>query len=284
MTILRRAQPEDAEQCGQICHDAFRTIAIQHNFEPDFESVESATRILTVMINHDGFYSVVAERDGEIIGSNFLDERAEIVGLGPITVLQEAQNEGVGRRLLSDALERSDGRGAAGVRLVQAAYHGRSMSLYIKHGFQVREPLAAIRGAPPRVEMPGHTVGRAETGDVEECDALCMSVHGFARNWELQDAISIGGALVAKVQGRVTAYTTSIGFGGHTVGRTPTDVMALVAATDRIHGAGFLLPLRSKDLLTWCLEQGLRIEQPLSLMSRGAYSEPQGAFLPSIAC
>lgn len=281
--VLREARPEDAEKCGRICFDSFYSVATQHNFQPDFDSVESATDILDVMLNHDGFYAVVAERNGEIIGSNFLDERADIVGLGPITVLREAQNEGIGRRLLADALERSDGREAAGVRLVQAAYHGRSMSLYVKHGFQVREPLAVIKGPPPGVEIPGYTVRRAQTEDVEACDHLCMSVYGFTRSWELQDAISTGGALVAEVRARVMAYTTSIGFGGHTVGQTPTDIMALVAATDRIHGPGFLLPLRSKDLLTWCLEQGLRIEQPLSLMSRGTYRKPQGVFLPSIA-
>ena len=140
------------------------------------------------------------------------------------------------------------------------------MSLYVKYGFQVREPLAVIKGPPPGVEIPGYTVRRAQTEDVEACDHLCMSVYGFTRSWELQDAISTGGALVAEVRARVMAYTTSIGFGGHTVGQTPTDIMALVAATDRIHGPGFLLPLRSKDLLTWCLEQGLRIEQPLSLI------------------
>jgi hypothetical protein len=32
----------------------------------------------------------------------------------------------------------------------------------------------------------------------------------------------------------------------------------------------------------WCLEHGLRIVQPMTLMSIGLYNEPQGAFLPSI--
>ena len=30
------------------------------------------------------------------------------------------------------------------------------------------------------------------------------------------------------------------------------------------------------------LEQGLRVVQPMTLMSLGSYSDPQGAFLPSV--
>jgi predicted N-acetyltransferase YhbS len=281
---IREGQIEDTQECAKICFDAFRAVAEEHNFQPDFPTVEAAARVVSLMLQHAGFYCAIAERDGEIIGSNFLDERAEIVGLGPITVRRQLQNEGVGRSLLADALERSDRREAPGIRLVQAAYHGRSMALYLKHGFEIREPLAAMRGTLRSIEIPDHHVRPVETSDLEACDQLCRSVHGFSRSLELQDAISAGGARLTEYRDRVTAYTTNIGFSGHTVGRDSTAVMALVAATDRIRGPGFLLPLRSSDLLMWCLEQGLRIEQPLSLMSRGTYREPQGVFLPSIAC
>jgi len=33
---LRPGTPADAEICGQICFDAFKTISEQHNFPPDF--------------------------------------------------------------------------------------------------------------------------------------------------------------------------------------------------------------------------------------------------------
>jgi len=35
-------------------------------------------------------------------------------------------------------------------------------------------------------------------------------------------------------------------------------------------------------LLRWCRGQGLKITQPLTLMTLGLYNEPAGAFLPSI--
>ncbi len=72
---FRPAKPEDAKACGQICYEAFRTIAEQHNFPPDFPSADVATDFLTAMLSHPGFYGVLAEVDGRIVGSNFLDER-----------------------------------------------------------------------------------------------------------------------------------------------------------------------------------------------------------------
>ncbi|HMP83599.1 MAG TPA: GNAT family N-acetyltransferase, partial [Verrucomicrobiota bacterium] len=60
------------------------------------------------------------------------------------------------------------------------------------------------------------------------------------------------------------------------------DLKALIAAAGEIGGPGFLLPTRNGDVFRWCLSQGLRVTQPMTLMSHGLYNEPRGAFLPSI--
>ena len=73
---LRDGMPEDAAACGKICHDAFEAIANEHKFPKDFPSPEVAADVTGMMISHPGFYAVVAERDGTIVGSNFLDERS----------------------------------------------------------------------------------------------------------------------------------------------------------------------------------------------------------------
>jgi hypothetical protein len=82
--------------------------------------------------------------------------------------------------------------------------------------------------------------------------------------------------------GRITGYATDIGFFGHAVGETVDDVKALIAAATSYPGPGFMVPMRNAELLRWCLEQGLRVVQPMTLMSIGPYAEPKGAFLPSI--
>ena len=49
-------------------------------------------------------------------------------------------------------------------------------------------------------------------------------------------------------------------------------------------GPGFLLPTRNSDVFRWCLANGLRVVQPMTLMSIGLYNEPRGAFMPSVLC
>jgi hypothetical protein len=42
------------------------------------------------------------------------------------------------------------------------------------------------------------------------------------------------------------------------------------------------VPSRNAERFRWCLEQGLRMVQPMILMTLGLYNEPRGAYLPSI--
>ena len=83
---VRRAKPEDAPECGRVCFDAFYKISTDHGFPPDFPSTNVYVGILSMMFSHPEFYCVVAESDGCMVGSNCLDERSAIAGLGPITV------------------------------------------------------------------------------------------------------------------------------------------------------------------------------------------------------
>lgn len=280
---LRPGVPGDAEACGRICYDAFKGIADEHNFPPDFPSPAVAVNVAGAMLAHPGFYSVVAEQGGRVVGSNFLDERCPIAGLGPITVDPVAQDAGVGRLLVRDVLDRAESQGAAGIRLVQAAYHGRSMALYTKLGFAVREPLVTVQGSPIGEPLPGCRVRPARLDDLPACDAIFRDVHGHERLWELRDAVERGSARLVERDGQVTAYATLLGFAGHAVARASDDLKALIAAADQIHNPGFLLPSRNHDLLQWCIERGLRLRQPMTLMSLGKYQEPRGPFLPSIA-
>ncbi|MEQ8692339.1 MAG: GNAT family N-acetyltransferase [Pseudomonadales bacterium] len=279
---LRPARPEDAEVCGKINYDAFHKISTQHNFPPDWPTVEVATGFLTGLLAHPGFYGVVAEADGRIVGSNFLDERASVVGLGPITVDPQVQNAKIGRELMVHAMDRAWLQGRPSIRLVQAAFHGRSLSLYTKLGFDVREPLSCMQGEPVNIKIPGYTVRPATADDLQACDALCKAIHGYARHNELEDAVQAGTAMVVEHDGVITGQASMIGFGGYAVGRTNTDLKALIGAAPEFAGPGFLLPTRNSDLLRWCLEAGLKIIQPMTYMSVGLYNEPQGAYLPSI--
>jgi len=113
---IRPAVPADAQACGQICYDAFKGITDRHGFPPHFPTVEVAIQRANFCIKHPSIFGVVAETDGQVVGSNFLGERDPVRGLGPVTVNPQVQVRGIGRRLMETVLERA--RGAVGVRLV----------------------------------------------------------------------------------------------------------------------------------------------------------------------
>src|SRR5262249_33227885 len=158
--------------CGRICYEAFRSLAVHHNFPPDLPEPAVGIRILSTMFLHPRFFCVVAEHNGKIIGSNCLDERNPISGVGPITVAPSVQNQAAGRESLRAVLHRSAERNFPGMRLVQAAYQNRSLSLYTKLGFVAREPLSCMQGPAIQKTPPGFRVRPAQSVDLSACNEL----------------------------------------------------------------------------------------------------------------
>jgi len=284
MTLtFRRATIDDARPLGTICYDAFRTIAEQHNFPCDFEAAEQTIGLITMLLSRPDAYNVAAEIDGKLVASNFLWEGNSVSAVGPITVDPQVQDSSIGRKLMEDVIRRSDEQGFLSCRLVQSAYHNRSLSLYTKLGFDAVEPLSVMQGAALNVGIDGYNVRKMTSDDVEAVDELCRRIHGHTRHQDALDGVAMGGAYVVEHDGgRLTGYTTTLGFFGHSVGESNEDLKALIGAVPAFPGAGFLLPTRNSELLRWCLAHGLRIIQPMTLMSRGIYQDPRGAFLPSI--
>ena len=185
------------------------------------------------MFAHPGFYCIVAEQDGGLIGGNCMDERNVIAGIGPITIDPSLQNNSAGRQLMKAVLDRAESQKFAGVRLVQAGYHMRSLSLYAKLGFVVREPLACMFGAAPRQDTPGFQVRPAKMEDLRACNAVAFRVHGQDRGGELSDSIKSGSAIVVETRGRIAGYASSLSFFGHSVAESNGDMQALISAAQK---------------------------------------------------
>jgi predicted N-acetyltransferase YhbS len=280
---LRGAEPGDAEACAQILFAAFGGFHDHHRFPRDFPVLEAAVGMMAMSIPHPLIWGVVAEVDGRIVGSNFLDERDPIRGVGPITVDPESQSVGVGRKLMEAVIER--GQGAPGIRLLQDAFNMRSLSLYESLGFDVKEPTAVISGKPRSGSARGVDVRPLEEGDLDDCEALCKKVHGFERTNELRDSIQAVAPFVAVRDGRITAYASSVTFWplNHGVAESEDDMRALLqgAAAAVEEPLAFLVPLRT-GLFRWSLEEGLRLVKPMNLMAVGEYREPRGSWFPSV--
>ncbi|HKM73556.1 MAG TPA: GNAT family N-acetyltransferase [Stellaceae bacterium] len=281
--ILRPGRPEDADACGTIVFEAFKSIASRHNFPLDIPSADIGIGLVTKMLSHPGFYSLIAEKDGTVVGSLFLDERGSIAAVSPLTISPATQNQTIGRRLMLAALERTVERRFAGVRLVQSAYHYRALCLYAKLGFVAREPLSKMGGTPLGVTYPSYEVRPATLADLAACNSLCRRVHGHDRGGELHDAIGHGTARVVEHLGVVTAYATDIAFFAHAVAGSNQGLKALIGTASGFGGGGFLLPTRNGELFTWALQNGLRLVHQMNLMTTGLYNEPAGAYLPSVA-
>jgi predicted N-acetyltransferase YhbS len=289
---LRPGRVEDADNVGKIIFEAFSTLAEKHGFLPDFPSVDVGRDVVSSFLSDTRFYSVVAEdssgdKKGVVVGSNFLDERSNMVaGVGPLTIDPKYQNKGVGRQLMINVMERAKNKNIPAIRLLQASYHNRSLALYTSLGFEVREPISNMQGKPIREVIPGRSVRAGTESDVDSCNAICKAIHGHDRNGELRDSVKQGSAKVVLHGDKITGYTTGLAYFNHSIGLTNDDLKALISSAndddDRYGGPGILIPTRNTQLFRWCLDGGLRLVQQLILMTIGMYNEPTGSYMPSI--
>jgi hypothetical protein len=87
---------------------------------------------------------------------------------------------------------------------------------------------------------------------------------------------------VVERDGRITGYASNLAFFGHGTAETNVDLQALITSADSFGGPGILIPTRNSALFSWCLANGLRVIQPMTLMTTGLYNEPAGAWFPSV--
>ena len=276
---IRQGLPDDAAACGLLLYETFGHLSDTHGFEREFGSAQEAASWVAEILRHPSFSSWMAkESGGRLVGCNFLDERTKLYGLGPVAISPASQNRGLGTRLMNVALRHATEEGALGIRLVQDGYNVVSLALYAKMGFVVREPLV-VMGGPP---LCGETGRPGTDADVDACVALCRNVLDYDRSAEIREAVSKGIARVVEREGQLTGYTTGIGYEGHTVGKSWIDVKDLIAGSATVGRPGFLVPTRSDEMMVWCLSKGFRIVHPTNLMTLGPYTEPNGAFLPTV--
>ena len=280
---LRPAVDADAGECGRIIHAAFKDVDERHAFTPGFSSEEHATNVARLFIGLASIHSIVAEDEGRLLGAVFLDQGDPIKSIGLIAVDPASQRRGVGRQLMQAALDHAGD--ARGVRLIQAAFNTHAMGLYASLGFEVKEPIVSMIGQPRSLPPAGVTTRPITSTDLESCAALCRRIHGVDRTVSLQDAVNLFTPTALLRDGRIVAYSYIV-YGGSLawgVAETHEDLEALLLVLGASAPAPlrFNVPTRDTRFFRWCLEQGMRIDRPLTLMARGWYQEPRGPYFPS---
>lgn len=179
------------------------------------------------------------------------------------------------------------GKGSRGIRLVQDSFNGASLSLYASLGFEVKEPLVLIEGKLKGDVPAGVTVRPLKEEDHEACAELCRKVHGFDRTNEVKNTPPFLTSFVALRDSRVIAYASAPHFWAlnHAVAETEEDMYAVLLGTGNLvpdQPISFLLPTRQSAFFRWCLQQGMRVIKPMTLMTMGEYQEPRSCYLPSV--
>jgi hypothetical protein len=236
----------------------------------------------------EGVASFVAIEGGQPLAVNFLDQRNDIAGVGPVAVGVEHQGRGLGRMVMEALLEQAESRGLQSARLLQAAYNLVSFSLYCRLGFDAKEEIAYLRGRPPADEGTTGAVRECTPQDLDTLDALSLEVLGFCRRGDVEMAMPVAQPLVVERKGRAVGYVCrfampSGAFLGPAVARDEEALKDLIVGAARLVPGGLRLavPVNCPSLLRWALQSGFSLLGLETLMVKGTCRVPAWAYMPS---
>ncbi len=143
--IIRREAPQDYARIYDLVKVAFQTAQVTNGKEQDFvEQLRSSRDYIPEL-------ALVAEQDGELIGHIMLtrtyitrrDDKVEALFLGPISVVLERRNQGIGSALMNESLRLAKAMGYQSVFLVgdPAYYHRFGFQPTAKFGIKELEPI-----------------------------------------------------------------------------------------------------------------------------------------------
>jgi putative acetyltransferase len=137
--IIRKETVADIEAINEVTIAAFRTLPVSNQTEHFIIKALRAAGVLTV--------SLVAEIDGRVVGHvafspvTISDGTLGWYGLGPVSVLPEYQNQGIGKSLINEGLFLLKKLGGQGCALVG------DPNYYRRFGFQ-NPPELVHEGVP----------------------------------------------------------------------------------------------------------------------------------------
>ncbi len=155
--VIRAESPEDDRAIAEVTVAAFNTLEVSLHTEQFIIKALRAGKALAL--------SLVAETRGRVIGHiafspvTFSDGTPNWYGLGPVSVLPEHQNKGIGTALINEGLARLKAMNARGCCLVGHPGY------YAKFGFKNPTGLS-LPGVPPVVFFALSFDGRVPQGTV----------------------------------------------------------------------------------------------------------------------
>ena len=298
---IREATAEDIDQCADICFKSFKTLNATIGLPPEHPNVEFTRRSFQAMVDNPEYYVVVAvDKNEKVVGTNALEKRDLVAAFGPIAVDDNMQKKGIGRNLLLALIEHSKTLGKDSVRAVCSNI--KSYALAASLGFEAVEQLTVLTGfaGAKSIEIESDIeVRKMEKKDLEECDRLFKTTHGFSRYNDVLSALNpasphIPIVAVSSIDKRILGYTTGFFLFGHLVCETENVFKSLFVGACKILKSEvptvdppqIRLPARLyPKLLLWALNKGeLRILRVETMVVLGKYESPKKhIYCPSIA-
>ena len=175
---IRAAVAGDAAACAATAYAAHARVSAVHNFPPELPTLEVATRFIRSKLENPRCRGYVAEKDGYVVGSVFVTavDDCPAGAIGPLTV-EPAHEGGVGAALMQEAVTEAARMGIVQLRLIQSPTHLRSLALYTKAGFDLREPLLVVTNTVLTHAVDNSGLRRATLGDDSDCGCLCRRVY-----------------------------------------------------------------------------------------------------------
>lgn len=131
---VRAAGPDDMAAVARVQHEAFGRVAAQFDIAPaELPPLNETAEQLTALLEQ-GTIFLVAESDGEVVGSVRATPRDGCVEIGRLVVADGRVREGIGTTLM-DAIEATFAPGARFELFTGVEAHG-PLELYAKRGYE----------------------------------------------------------------------------------------------------------------------------------------------------
>lgn len=296
---IRRLQADDVPEAARVCYEAFTTFNASVSLPPDFPPLEVAN-IPEALLSQgllEGFEGFVAVNEqGAIVGSNLVELRDEVAGIGPISVSTEAAGKGVGRMLMQAVMQAAQRKGMEVVRLHQIANNTASFSLYLGCGFDPSATCGHYEGVCVASMPAGLHFATLAEEHVDACDRLHKLVCGLHRRNDILAMVShpAPSGVVLDSQGTVVAYSTGAFLSGHSVATSFEAFQALTVGIstkiEELRAAGmplppctFYVPHTYPQAMRWLAKNGFKLIRQVVQMGYGTHEQPvTGLYMPAM--
>ena len=139
---IRKAAKEDLDTLLTINYSSFEANAVYDpHIDMNWIHTEDARQHFLDAITKDGYYSIVAEKDGKPVGFLFLGpkqypySKVKMIELDIMAVLPAYRSQGVGAKLLENAKQWAKNKGYQSLYVSSYIKNVRAVSFYTSKGF-----------------------------------------------------------------------------------------------------------------------------------------------------